>query len=76
VKTLTVARFAVMMTFLTAKLGFEESFGTLGMTFAAGELPVFGTSHTLIPPGTTTCITAQITFYTTAAIAVIAVGDE
>lgn len=63
------------MAFLTAEFGLEESFGTFWMTFAASKFPVFGTSHTLIPSGTTTCITAQITFYTTAAIAVIAVGN-
>lgn len=73
VKIFTIASFTIMMAFLTAKFSFEESFGTFWMTFTASKLPVFGTSHTLIPSRTTTCITAQVTFDATAPVAVIAV---
>lgn len=61
-----------MMTLLTAELGLEESFWTLGMTFSSRQLPAGRTFNALIPSRATACITAQVTFDATTAVAVIA----
>lgn len=65
-----------MMAFFAAKLRFEEAFRTLGMTFAAGQLPVLRTGDTLIAPRTATSGTAQVAFCASASIAVISVDGN
>lgn len=76
ISILTVARFAIVMTLLAPKLGFKETFGTLRVTFASCKFPSWWTFHALIPTRATTCITAQITFDATAAVAVVTGNDN
>lgn len=55
---LTVARFAIVMTFLTSEFWLVKTFGTFGMTFAAGQLPTGRTLNTLVTSWPTASVTA------------------
>lgn len=59
------------MTFLTTKVRFKESFRTLGMAFAGGQLPASRTSNALISSGPRACFTRQVTLGTLTSVTII-----
>lgn len=69
-----VASFAIMMTLLTAKLGFVETLRALRMTFAASQLPTERTLDALVAARPTAGVTAEVTLGAGATVAVVAIS--
>jgi hypothetical protein len=74
-KILTVTSLAVVMALLAPKFRFEKTLRTLGVAFTTGQLPIFGTHHTLVATWSAARVTAQIAFGTSSSVAVVTVEE-
>lgn len=64
---------AVMVALLAAVGRLVVALGTLGMAFAARQLPTLGTLHTLIATRTAARVAAQVALFAISSVAVVAV---
>lgn len=69
--TLTLASFAVMMTFLATKVGHEETLRAFRVTFTSSQLPSSRAADALISARTAASHTAKVTFGTSTQVTII-----